>query len=175
MGSFYNYGYSRGAAGFLAGMGTGMMVFYLAIAVFSIVCMWKVFEKAGEAGWKSLIPIYNVYVYMKICWEGKYFFYIILGAVAASILASVGIASNSSAAAGICGFLALAVYIGILVLAIISTVKLAKRFGKSNGFAVGLILLSVVFLAILAFDSSDYDRRRTDPDYKPESDDPYHA
>ena len=38
----------------------------LAISIFSIVCLWFVFEKAGEEGWKSLIPIYNGYVLAKI-------------------------------------------------------------------------------------------------------------
>ena len=34
----------------------------LAIAVIEIIAAWKLFEKAGVEGWKSLIPIYNVYV-----------------------------------------------------------------------------------------------------------------
>ena len=42
------------------------------------------------------------------------------------------------------------------VIAIITMVKLAKAFGKSGGFAVGLIFLSVIFYCILAFDQSEY-------------------
>ena len=34
--------------------------------------------------------------------------------------------------------------------------ELAKAFGKSGGFAVGLIFLSVIFYCILAFDKSEY-------------------
>ena len=30
--------------------------------VLLIIGMWKVFEKAGVAGWKSLIPFYNIFV-----------------------------------------------------------------------------------------------------------------
>ena len=166
--------YNEGAAGLLAGMGTGMIVLSLALLVFMIICEWRVFEKAGEPGWKCLIPIYNAYIYMKICWEGKYFFYMILGMVAAVLLSSVGAASNSSALAGIGGFLMIVAYIAIFVIDVIAMIKLAKRFGKGGGFAVGLILLNTIFLAILAFDSSDYDRARSDPGYQSVSADPYH-
>lgn len=179
MGSYsYSYSggnyYNNGAAGLVAGMGTGMIVLTLALIVFMIVCEWRIFEKAGEPGWKCLIPIYNAYIFMKICWEGKYFLYMILGMVAAVLLSSIGAASNSGAIAGIGGFLMIVAYIAIFVIDIIAMIKLAKRFGKSGGFAVGLILLSTIFLAILAFDSSDYDRARTDPGYQSASDDPYH-
>ncbi len=150
----------KGAAGLLAGMGTGAIVVSLAITVFSFICLWKIFEKAGEAGWKCLIPIYNVYVFLKICWEAKYFIYLILAILAAIILTAVGAANNSGALAGIGGFLIVILYIAIFVVDIIAMIKLAKRFGKSGAFAVGLIFLNTVFLAILAFDSSDYDRSR---------------
>ncbi len=180
MNSFtYSYrGFDNGANGLLAGMGTGMMVVMLALAIFEIVCMWRIFEKAGEAGWKCLIPIYNAFVYMKICWEAKYFGYLLLGIIAAAVLSGIGIGANSDVLSGIGGFLMIVLYIAIFVVMIIAMIKLAKRFGKSGGFAVGLILLSIVFMAILAFDGSDYDRRRTDPGYQPgkvsEPEDPYH-
>jgi len=32
----------------------------------SIAGLWKIFEKAGEKGWKALIPIYNYYIWLKI-------------------------------------------------------------------------------------------------------------
>ena len=38
----------------------------LAVAIFSVVCMWFIFEKAHEPGWKALIPVYNAYVLAKI-------------------------------------------------------------------------------------------------------------
>jgi len=38
----------------------------LAIIVLQYVAMWKIFVKAGEKGWKALIPIYNLVVMFKI-------------------------------------------------------------------------------------------------------------
>ena len=38
----------------------------LAFYVLIIVAQWKIFTKAGQEGWKALIPIYNVVVLYKI-------------------------------------------------------------------------------------------------------------
>ena len=101
-------------------------VLSLAVAVLGIVAMWKIFEKAGEPGLAAIIPFYNVYVLFKITWGNGW------------------------------KFLFLLIPIANLVFAIITMVKLAKAFGKSGGFAVGLIFLSIIFYCILAFDSSTY-------------------
>ena len=103
-----------------------MTVVYLAVMVLGIVAMWKIFEKAGEPGWAAIIPFYNLYVLFKITWGNGW------------------------------KFLFLLIPIANVVFAIITMVKLAKAFGKSGGFAVGLIFLSIIFYCILAFDSSTY-------------------
>lgn len=36
------------------------------IIVATIAGLWKIFEKAGEKGWKALLPIYNYYIWLKI-------------------------------------------------------------------------------------------------------------
>ena len=38
----------------------------LAVIVLNYVAKWFLFNKAGEEGWKSLIPFYNNYIYCKI-------------------------------------------------------------------------------------------------------------
>ncbi|MEN6636937.1 MAG: DUF5684 domain-containing protein [Clostridiaceae bacterium] len=98
----------------------------LALAVLAIVAMWKIFEKAGKPGWAAIIPFYNIYVLFEITWGNGW------------------------------KFLFLLIPIANIVFAIITMVKLAKAFGKSGGFAVGLIFLSVIFYCILAFDQSQY-------------------
>jgi hypothetical protein len=41
-------------------------IIQLAIVVLIVVSMWKVFVKAGQPGWGCLIPIYNLYLMLKI-------------------------------------------------------------------------------------------------------------
>ena len=42
----------------------------------SIAGLWMMFEKAGEAGWKAIIPIWNTLVILKIV--GRAWWWIIL-------------------------------------------------------------------------------------------------
>jgi hypothetical protein len=98
------------------------LVICLAFFVFFVICLWKIFEKAGQEGWKAIIPIYNVYVLTLII--GKPWYWVILMCIP---------------------------YVGI-IWGIWATNLLSKSFGKTEGFTVGLILLGIVFYPILAFD-----------------------
>lgn len=55
----------------------------LGFFVLNMLIGWKTFEKAGVAGWKSLIPIYNLFVAAKIvfgkAWYGILLFLPIVG------------------------------------------------------------------------------------------------
>lgn len=44
----------------LASLGT---IFILVIGwyILQVVAYWKIFEKAGEPGWKAIVPFYNTY------------------------------------------------------------------------------------------------------------------
>src|ERR1035438_2692596 len=57
-------GGTGGAA--LLGMGLIFFLVGMAVAVVFIIGMWKVFTKAGQPGWAILIPIYNIYILLKI-------------------------------------------------------------------------------------------------------------
>lgn len=57
-----------GAGGAIAGLIGGLCGFIigLAIAVAFIYGTWQAFEKAGEPGWKAIVPIYNVWTLAEI-------------------------------------------------------------------------------------------------------------
>lgn len=60
---------SDSIAGFLAFFGAFYLffvLFFLALAIVSIIAQWKLYQKAGEAGWKCLIPFYNEWVRIRI-------------------------------------------------------------------------------------------------------------
>lgn len=103
-----------------------LWLFYVAFVALYLVAGWKVYTKAGEEGWKSLIPIYNTYVLLKIV--GRPGWWLIL-----FLIPFVN-----------------------FVIWIIVAIDLAKSFGKGSGFAVGLILLSPIFYLILAFGDATY-------------------
>jgi hypothetical protein len=110
-----------------AGAGMGLfMIVYLALIVFLIVTMWKIFTKAGKPGWASLIPFYNIFVMLDIAGKPGWWFLLFFIPVVNLV-------------------------IGILVM-----VGLATNFGKGGGFVAGLILLPIIFYPILAFGSAQY-------------------
>lgn len=109
------------------------IVIMFIIAIIQIIAMWKVFTKAGEAGWKSLIPIYNLVVLFEISGLSPWLVLVYL----ISFIPVVGV-------------------IGCWVLTIVQEVKLTQNFGKGSGFAVGMVLLPSIFYLILGFDSSTF-------------------
>ena len=101
-------------------------ILYIAVVVLMVVAMWKIFTKAGKPGWAAIIPFYNTYVLLKVA--GKPGWWLVLFFIP----------------------------IVNIVFYVIVSLALASVFGKGTGFAVGIIFLPVVFLPIMAFDSSKY-------------------
>lgn len=133
--------------GALATAGIAAAIVSIAIYVLLIIGWWKIFTKAGEAGWKSLIPFYNIYTIFKICWETKYFWFTLLISVLSSVLAAIP---------AVGGFLSAICSIALIVLYVMENYKLAKAFGHGGGYTVGLIFLPNIFVLILGFGSSAY-------------------
>jgi hypothetical protein len=109
-----------------AGMGAGMTILFIVIGVLMIVSMWKVFTKAGKPGWAAIIPIYNFVVMLQIAQKPEWWI-----------------------------ILMLIPFVNIII-GIIVAVAIAEKFGKSSGFAIGMILLPIVFYPILAFGDARY-------------------
>jgi len=106
---------------------TGVMMFvYLALIIVMIIAYWKIFTKAGEAGWKSIIPIYNVIILLKIV--GRPWWWLILMLIP---------------------------FVNFIILIIVMN-DLSKSFGHGLGFTLGLIFLSLIFYLILGFGGSKY-------------------
>ena len=103
-----------------------VMLIYLAVVVLMLVATWKIFTKAGQPGWASIIPIYNLFVMLQIA--GKPGWWILL-----FLIPGVN-----------------------LVIAILTYIALAEKFGKGAGFGIGLMFLSPIFFPILAFGDAQY-------------------
>ena len=139
----------------------------LVCAILTIIAFWKIFTKAGEKGWKAIIPIYNAYTAYKLFWNKKMFWITFILAFVAVIVGSIGIGSLGvfmamGAADGVAvlgvilTILFVIMLIALCVLSIIYYNKLSKSFGHGAGFTVGLIFLNLIFMLILAFGSSEY-------------------
>ena len=47
------------------------IAFAFVLGIILLVSLWKIFEKAGEKGWKVLIPLYNIVVLLKIAFSNN--------------------------------------------------------------------------------------------------------
>lgn len=106
-----------------------LMIPVLIVLVVMIISLWKVFQKAGQPGWAAIVPVYNEWVLFEIV--------------------------------GYPGWWALLSFVPFVnffpaVMAMISYYKLAKLFGKSDGFAICNIFFSYVTMPILAFGKSQF-------------------
>jgi hypothetical protein len=106
----------------------GLLIFAAVVAGF-----WKVFTKAGKPGWAAIVPIYNIIVLLDIA--GKPVWWIVF-----YLLAFIPIVGGIAA----------------LVVGIMVGISVARRFGKSDGFGVGLGLLSPIFYPILGFGDAKF-------------------
>jgi hypothetical protein len=130
------------------------MLIVLVFIVLHVIAMWRIFSKAGEKGWKAIIPFYNLYVMYKIAWKKK-FFWIFVGLTFGGGLLS-GVISGLTGNFVLSNSLMILQLISVIILSIIFFHKLSKSFGKDAGFTVGLIFLNTIFSLILAFGSAGY-------------------
>lgn len=160
------------------GGAVGTMVAFIAIIsliffVLMVIGNWKIFKKAGEPGWKSIIPIYNVYIMFKIVNMKSWFWWLLCLSIIGSIIAVV---NNSASFYYMSGAEFQTVDIAtiptvVLVTMIIESIitiwasivysyRTSKVFGHGIGYTIGLIFLPSIFWLILAFGSSKYDIKR---------------
>lgn len=105
----------------------GSLLVPLAFVVVIIAGMWKVFEKAGQPGWAAVVPFYNVYIL------------------------TIEIAKKE-----ILWFVLWFIPFVNLVAAVIVSIEVAKKFGKSELYGIGLAFLGFVFYPMLGFGDAQY-------------------
>lgn len=106
----------------------GFIILLIQLAVIGLILasLWIVFTKAGKPGWAAIIPIYNAIVLLEIA--GKPIWWVIL-----LLIPCVNI------------------FVAVLIF-----IDLAKSFGQSPAFGIGLWLLGFIFFPILAFGDAKY-------------------
>ena len=132
----------------------------LVLCILLIIANWKIFTKAGEPGWKSIIPVYNFFTECKFVFGEsgglKYFIAFIAASIASGIVSSVTGTDASNVPGAGPAILMLVIAVFLLVLEIIFLVELSRSFGYGVGFALGLIFLGGIFMLILGFGGSQY-------------------
>ena len=104
------------------------LLIWAAVTIPGAVLGWIwVFPKAGQPWWAALVPLYNIYVLV------------------------VGVARLSTL-----WFILVLIPILQVIPAFLVNVEVARRFGRSEAFGLGLFLLGPIFYPILGFGSARY-------------------
>ena len=159
-------------AGGVAGATVG--IFFMCafiLYILTIIATWKIFKKAGEPGWKCLIPIYNIYIMYKIVGMKGWFWGILITTLVCSLIISldspnyvfVGANSNTvifDASKHIPTVIAVLV---MLVVDIWGSAlydwRTSKAFGHGIGYFLGLFFFQPIFWLIIGFGNSKYDKK----------------
>lgn len=106
----------------------GMLGFIVSILVLAIVIagLWKAFEKADEPGWAAIVPLYNLWVMIRISDNDWWWFLLFLIPIV-QIIALIKI-----------------------------SVDVSEQFGQGLLFGIGLWLVPIVFWPLLGFGGYEY-------------------
>lgn len=108
-------------------LGGMWLMIWLILLVAIVAAFWSMFEKADEAGWKAIIPLYNTYTLFRIAGRNGW------------------------------GMLLLFIPFVNVVVMIVLSIDLAKHFGKSAAFGIfGLWIFSVIGFLILGYGDAKY-------------------
>lgn len=94
------------------------------VGILVLVFNWLVYKKMGREGWESLIPFYSQYVLCEELYGNGWKFLLML------------------------------IPFYNIYFAVKLCIDLAHAFNKETAFGIGILLLNVIFMGILACDSS---------------------
>lgn len=139
--------------------------------ILTVIATWKIFKKAGEPGWKCLIPIYNTYIMYKIVGMKMWFWIMLAVSVAFGIVTSIDGTSdifmmnneqlaNFDWGSHIATVIAMTVTVVMsIVIGVINDWRVSKIFGHGVGYFIGLLLLQPIFWMIIGFGNSKYNKK----------------
>lgn len=176
---------ASGEDALFAGLATlgGFLIFLwiitLGLLVFGLIAGWKILTKAGQPGWKILIPFYNFYILFKIVKMQNWFWtmlaleilcfglsFVQIGSAVTSVFSVATPGASSGTAAGLSVVMIVIFVLQCLtalyafVASLVWYYRLSKAFGHGLGFFFGLIFFQYIFWLILGFGSSDYNKKR---------------
>lgn len=143
------------------------MILLVLIAAIAMAAKWRVFQKMGYEGWKSLIPVYETFLTFKAIYGNGWMMLVLIApfvmALPISIIMAIGM-FLSNEATGIIGvpvmIIGLLLGVASAVLPVIFTIKLnfdmARAFRQSKAFGFGLWLVNPVMMVVLAFSNASF-------------------
>ena len=147
----------------------------LAMAVLQIIATWKLYEKAGEPGWSSIVPVYYYMQQIKIATGSYMLGWVYIGTLVVYLIGCIAFAFTQvfenpdvmETAQIIWMVFYLIMLVPLCGIAYYVSYKFAKSYGKSLVFCVLSIFFPQIMVIIMGFDkSTQYVGPKGIPQYK---------
>ncbi|MBR3135333.1 hypothetical protein IKG54_02070 [Candidatus Saccharibacteria bacterium] len=156
------------AGGIFGGMFAAFAIIAVVWFILLIIGWWKMFEKAGEKGWKAIIPIYNYCIAYKIAGMSPWWpVSVICAAIVVSVffpttttqINNANFSSIQMTTPNVIGIILYAVVsIAAIVISIVWCFKVSKAFKRGIGTAILFIFFQNIMAMVIGFGSAKYDK-----------------
>lgn len=125
-------------------IGAGVFMFLMAAGyIVTSIIMGFMFKKAGEPMWKAWVPVYNMWVLYELAgYKGWVYLLVVLSV---SLLGWIPVI----------GFI---VALAAIAITVMVALNLQRAYGKETVWIILYIFLPLVWMAVIAFDKSSYDK-----------------
>lgn len=131
-------------------------ILLLPVWIAPIIANWFIYRKAGDEGWKAVIPIYSQYTLYKLAWDKNVYWFKLLFSILFWVSMIMFRDPQNMQYRLIWGIILLITYAVLVVFHVFVQIHLSKAFGHNGKFAVGLIFVNTVFSCILGFGKAQY-------------------
>lgn len=126
---------------FLSGLWLSILIVCIAWIILCHISLWRIFWRAWEKKWKSLIPLFNLYIVFKIAGIKNWFRYMILVVVIAAIVDAIFPTFNGILDDFSTGFTS--------TVTLIAWFLLTKKFGRNNNASILYTIFSMIWILVL--------------------------
>lgn len=102
--------------------------------------MWKLFEKAGEREWKSIVPIYNQIALLKMCKLKPIFILLYID----FIIPAIGYLAGRDVK-----WMTIVMLVGLVIYRFMISIRLGQAFKKGDVFSFFLAFFPSILLPVL--------------------------
>ncbi len=139
---------------FLSWIGLAMLITVLVWLILCHIALWRIFWRAWEWKWKSLIPIYNLYIVFKIAGIKNWFWYILLVIFIAAIISAIFPVYQEDLSNFSGGFASTVILLVWFLL--------TKKFGRGDSASILYTMFSGIAILILWFWDYKYEGKTED-------------
>ncbi len=138
----YNSDFLAGMIGAAIVLLIFVIIVSIAFLVFMLIGWWKLFQKAGEEGWKSLIPGYNTYILIKIAGLNWWWVLVAFAPYVVSLIVNNTTLYNISSLASI-------------LTSIVICYNLKEKFHKEQNWFILSVFFSGITIPLLGYSKKD--------------------